>query len=116
MPARSPRSAAGTRPARRVGIPRDTQSTVETPIWPAGPLDAAQRAFDLLVHPPAPLAFDCRGFDGLPERLVALDELKQLLIADGVPYETRDGVWRELIIRARRDGPAWVVACVGIAL
>lgn len=34
--------------------------------WPESPLDAAQRAFDLLICPPAPLAFDGRGFDGCP--------------------------------------------------
>ena len=48
--------------------------------WPAGPLDAAQRAFDVLVCPPAPLAFDCRGLAGLPPRILALDELARLLI------------------------------------
>lgn len=80
------------------------------------PLDAAQRAFDLLTIRPAPLAFDCRGIPGLPQELVALDELKRLLIRDGTPRATRDVVWRELVIRARRDGPAWVVASVGIAM
>ena len=25
-------------------------------------------------------------------------------------------VWRELVIRARRDGPGWVVAAVGVAM
>ena len=109
-------ASSGTRPVRRADVAPAKESSDETPPWPSSPLDAAQRAFDLLVHPPAPLAFDCRGFDGLPDRLVALDELKQLLITDAVPYETRDGVWRELITRARRDGPAWIVACVGIAL
>jgi hypothetical protein len=34
--------------------------------WPFSPLDAAQRAFDLLTCPPAPLAFDGPGFAGLP--------------------------------------------------
>jgi hypothetical protein len=30
--------------------------------------------------------------------------------------EVRDAVWRELVVRARRDGPAWVVAAVGVAM
>jgi hypothetical protein len=85
-------------------------------LWPAGPLDAAQRAFELLTRPPAPLAFDCRGIRHLPQRLVALDELRRLLIHDGTPRATRDAVWAELVTRARRDGQAWVVAVIGLAL
>ncbi len=84
--------------------------------WPTTPLDAAQRAFDLLVCPPAPLAFDGRGFPGLPNKILPLDELKRLLIDDATPRTVRDAVWRELVVRARRDGPAWVVAAVGIAM
>jgi hypothetical protein len=84
--------------------------------WPTTPLDAAQRAFDLLVCPPAPLAFDGRGFTGLPNRILPLDELKKLLIDDATPRPVRDAVWRELVVRARRDGPAWVIAAVGIAM
>src|SRR5689334_12682121 len=84
--------------------------------WPRTPLDAAQRAFDLLVCPPAPLAFDGRGFPGLPNRILPLDELKKLLIDDATPRSVRDVVWRELVVRARRDGPAWVIAAVGIAM
>lgn len=84
--------------------------------WPSSPLDAAQRAFDLLTCSPAPLAFDGGGFAGLPPRLLPLDELKQLLIADRTPRPVRDIVWRELVVRARRDSPAWVVAAVGLAM
>lgn len=84
--------------------------------WPAGPLDAAQRAFELLTRQPAPLAFDCRPFDGLPDRLVALDDLRRLLIKDSTARAIRDQVWQELVTRSRRDGPAWVVAAVGIAI
>src|SRR6266516_3341476 len=84
--------------------------------WPSSPLDAAQRAFDLLTCPPAPLAFDGRGFAGLPPRLLPLDELKKILIADRTPRPVRDTVWRQVVVRARRDGPAWVVAAVGLAM
>jgi hypothetical protein len=84
--------------------------------WPNTPLDAAQHAFDLLVCPPAPLAFDGHGFTGLPNRILPLDELKKLLIDDATPRSVRDAVWRELVVRARRDGPAWVIAAVGIAM
>lgn len=90
--------------------------TVGSGSWPSGPLDAAQRAFGLLTIPPAPLAFDCRGVTGLPQRLVPLDELRRLLISDATPRPVRDVVWREVVTRARRDGPAWVITAVGLAL
>ena len=85
-------------------------------VWPCTPLDAAQHAFELLTCPPAPLAFDCRGIDGLPQRILPLDELKTVLIDEATPRPVRDAVWRELVTRARRDGPAWVVAAVGLAM
>ena len=85
-------------------------------LWPSTPLDAVQRAFDLLVCPPAPLAFDCRPFRGLPRQVLPLDELKAVLIAQDTPRPIRDAVWRELVVRARRDGPEWTVAATGIAL
>jgi hypothetical protein len=84
--------------------------------WPATPLDAAQHAFDLLTCPPDPLAFDCRGIVGLPQRILPLDRLKSVLIADDTPRPVRDAAWRELVVRARRDGSAWVVAAAGIAM
>jgi hypothetical protein len=84
--------------------------------WSPTPLDAAQRAFELLCCPPAPLAFDGRGFAGLPDRLLPLDELRALLIGDATPRPVRDAVWRELVTRARRDGPAWVLAAIGLAM
>lgn len=84
--------------------------------WPASPLAVAQRAFDLLCCPPAPLAFDGRGFAGLPDRILDLAQLKAALLRRGTPGAARDVVWRELVIRARRDGPAWVLAAVGVAM
>ena len=57
-----------------------------------------------------PMAFDGRAFEGLPERMMPLDELRKILLARSTSVSVRDAVWRELVIRARRDGPAWVVA------
>jgi len=84
--------------------------------WPSSPLDAAQRAFDLLVCPPTPLGFDARGIVGMPQQMLPLDELRDLLLKPDVSIVVRDSVWRELVVRARRDGPAWVVATVAMAL
>ncbi|MEU1811076.1 hypothetical protein [Micromonospora aurantiaca (nom. illeg.)] len=84
--------------------------------WPSSPLDAAERAFELLVQPPSHIGFDGRGVDGLPDAIVPLDDLRDLLLSSTTPVEVRDAVWRELVVRARRDGPAWVVAAVGMAM
>jgi hypothetical protein len=84
--------------------------------WPSSPLSAVARAFNLLTCPPAPLAFDARGLPDLPQQILPLDELRTELTSDATPKPVRDLVWRDLVIRARRDGPAWVVACVGIAI
>ena len=84
--------------------------------WPSSPLDAAQRAFTLLVQPPTHVGFDGRSFDGLPDDILPLDELRDLLLSPETSVEVRDAVWRELVTRARRDGPTWVVAAVGVAM
>jgi hypothetical protein len=89
---------------------------VSTSSWPSTPLDAAEKAFILLAEAPSHVPFDARGFDGLPERILPLDELRRLLLAAGTSPNARDAVWRELVIRARRDGPAWRVAAVGMAM
>ena len=84
--------------------------------WPSSPLAAAERAFALLTCRPAPLRFDARDVAGLPQRGVPLDELRRLLVSDRTTRPVRDQVWREVVIRARRDGPAWVIAAVGLAM
>src|SRR5882724_1630547 len=84
--------------------------------WPSSPLDAADRAFALLVAPPTQIGFDARGFDGLPDTIVPLEKLRAVLLAASTTDHCKDAVWRELVLRARRDGPAWVVAAVGVAM
>lgn len=84
--------------------------------WPAGPLDAAQRAFELLATPPQPLTFDGRPIDGLPDRPIAVDRLRRLLIDDATPRTVRDAAWREVVTLARGGDPAWVLAAVGLAM
>jgi hypothetical protein len=46
--------------------------------WPSTPLDAAEKAFIMLAEAPTHVPFDLRGFDGLPDRIVPLDELCKL--------------------------------------
>ncbi|MFB9322737.1 hypothetical protein [Cryptosporangium minutisporangium] len=84
--------------------------------WPSSPLAAAERAFVLLVQPPTHVGFDGRGVEGLPEEIIPLERLRALLLSPQASAHVRDEVWRELVVRARRDGPAWVVAAVGVAM
>ena len=95
---------------------RSASRPVSSRPWPASPLAATARAFDLLTCEPDPLSFDARGLPVLPQRILPLDELRDVLIADSTPKPVRDLVWRDLVARPRRDGPAWVVAAVGIAM
>ena len=79
-------------------------------------LTVAEDAFRLLVCEPAPLAFDGRPIAGLPDRLLALDELRDLLLLATTDADTSDLVWRQLAQQAREWGPAWTVGAVGVAL
>jgi hypothetical protein len=78
-------------------------------------LTQADEHFALLVCQPAPLSFDARPIPGLPDRMLPLDELRDLLLA-GVAVDTSDAVWRQLAHHARQWGPAWVVGAVGVAI
>jgi hypothetical protein len=89
---------------------------MSSPSWPSSPLAAADRAFQLLVLPPTPIGFDGRGFASLPDDILPLERLRSLLLSPQTSTDVRDAVWREVVIRARRDGPAWVVAAVGLAM
>jgi hypothetical protein len=91
--------------------------------WPDSPLDAVDAAFAKLTCDPEPLSLDLapltagRGDDsGLPSGVIALPVLQRWLLAHPRAYTVRDAVWRELIRRARLDGPEWVVAATALAL
>lgn len=89
--------------------------------WSASHLDAVQRAFDLLSCPPPALTLDPRTLPArartvLPNRALTMNELKEILLAHNTTRGISDPVWRELVTRARRDGPAWVVGVTGLAL
>ncbi|WP_238011540.1 hypothetical protein KZZ52_33670 [Dactylosporangium sp. AC04546] len=79
-------------------------------------LTAADAAFQWLVCEPAPLTFDTADVDGLPDRQLPVNQLRELLLVPGVTADTRDAVWRKLMQLARSGDPAWVVAAVGVAL
>jgi hypothetical protein len=78
-------------------------------------LSAAETGFALLVARPSPLLFDARDLDGLPDRMLALDELRDLLLHQRVDPEVSDAVWRQLATQVRVWGREWVAAACGIA-
>jgi hypothetical protein len=87
--------------------------------WPDSPLDAVDAAFAALTCEPAPLTLDLDKLgpdSGLPGGVMALPALRDWLLANPRAYPARDAVWRELIRRARLDGPAWVIAAVAMAM
>ncbi|GAA5200754.1 hypothetical protein GCM10023322_79300 [Rugosimonospora acidiphila] len=91
--------------------------------WPDSPLDAVDAAFAALTNGPQPLSLnldqvlDAVGDDdGLPGGVIALPALRQWLLAHPRAYSVRDAVWRELIRRARLDGPGWVIAATAMAM
>ncbi|MGQ5261040.1 hypothetical protein ACTWLT_09820 [Micromonospora sp. ZYX-F-536] len=87
--------------------------------WPASPLEAAEAAFAALTCDPEPMTLDLDMYDcvtGLPGGVVTLPALRDWLLAHPRAYMARDEVWRDLVRRARLDGPAWVIAAVGMAM
>ncbi|MGS2620107.1 hypothetical protein ACVCAH_37425 [Micromonospora sp. LZ34] len=87
--------------------------------WPASPLDAADAAFAALTCDPAPMTLHLDTVDpgtGLPGDVMTLPALRDWLLAHPRAFTARDEVWRELIRRARLNGPAWVIAAVGMAI
>ncbi|WP_433281721.1 hypothetical protein [Micromonospora sp. CA-244673] len=87
--------------------------------WPTSPLAAADAAFTALTGEPAPLTLDldtCGVPDAAGSGVMTLPALRDWLLRHPQAYALRDGVWRELIRRARLDGPAWVIAAVGMAM
>lgn len=98
--------------------PAASKPTADATDWPTGALAAAERAFQFLTVPPAPLALDGRILGrGLPARHIPLDELRRLLVHDPeTAFDAKDAAWHQLIDHARTWGPSWVVATVGMAL
>ena len=95
-----------------------TASTTCT-AWPTSALAAADMAFQTLTTGPEPLGLDCSSFDrktGLPAGMVPLPRLRAWLLGHRSAYAARDAVWRDLVGRARGDGPEWMIATVGMAM
>lgn len=84
--------------------------------WPVNPLDAARDAFGWLTAGDHPVAVDGREFDHLPDRIIPVDELRDVLLERGCPRRVWDQVWTHVISRARIEGGTWTITAVGLAL
>ena len=90
--------------------------SVPVPAAVGSPLDQVRSAFDRLTCGPNPVSVDGRDVPGMPARPVRLDEVRDRLRERGCPGATRDAVWALLVHRARIEGEAWTIACLGCAL
>jgi hypothetical protein len=79
-------------------------------------LDVVRDAFALLVTGAHPVQIDGRQFDHLPDRLLALDEVRDRLLARSCPQSVRDQVWAFLVHKSRDEGSTWTVGATGVAL
>lgn len=83
----------------------------------AGPIGTAWETFRWLSRGPGPVCVDGRLFGApIPDRPVPLDEVQRLLLVPGCPRPVWDQVWRHVILRARAEGPVWMMAAIGLAL
>ncbi|GAA3714419.1 hypothetical protein GCM10022224_095110 [Nonomuraea antimicrobica] len=95
----------------------DLQDSTTSKTFNQNALSAADSAFRLLIAGPRPLSVDGRSIGhGVPQRPIDLGELKELLLTPQAGDELKDAVWAHLVRRSRRDGPAWVIGCVGVAM
>ncbi|MFI6396172.1 hypothetical protein [Nonomuraea sp. NPDC050540] len=102
-----------------VHLSTNTTTSTSTAVASASslPLDVAEHAFGLLMRGPDPLSVDGVAIgEGLPARLIPMDELRRLLVRRSCSRTTRDHVWRHLIEQARTHRGAWMVAAVALAI
>ncbi|MEO3807186.1 hypothetical protein [Nonomuraea sp. B1E8] len=95
----------------------DLQDSTASKTFHRNALNAADRAFQLLIIGPNPLSIDGRSIGrGAPQRPIDLGEVKALVLSPKADDDLKDTVWAHLVRRSRCDGPAWVIGCVGVAM
>jgi hypothetical protein len=84
--------------------------------WSTSVLRTVETVFALMSVDSTTLVLSGEDFgEDLPAGRIAVRDLRSLLLAPEVSLGTRDAVWRELIVRARRDRASWRVAAVWLA-
>ncbi|MER7276649.1 hypothetical protein ABT369_19615 [Dactylosporangium sp. NPDC000244] len=97
----------------------DTDRVADGEGWPSSPFTCVDVAFAALTCDPDPLRIDLSHLDpdlGLPAGAINVADLRRWMAAHPRHWPALDAVWRELITRARLDGPAWVVTATALAL
>lgn len=79
----------------------------------SGVLRHIDDAFARLVARPEPLAIHGEDVAGLPDRWIALDELRSMLLHPSTGYATRDAAMALLVTRARASED-WKVGLLGV--
>ena len=80
------------------------------------PFDTLEDVFHLACRGPSPLSLDGAAVAGLPDRDIALDELRAILLHPSTDHATRDGALSLLVARARTEGGAATVGLAGVLL
>jgi hypothetical protein len=114
-----PASPAPRPPQRADGVRRDLSGTRRAAVTAGDrrwPLRVAEDAFLVLCDGPRPLSVDGRALPGLPDTVVALTQVRDLILDPATGYPIRQAVWEHVVERARRDGPEWVIGAVGLAM
>lgn len=88
----------------------------DTAVWTSSPLAVAGHAFAWLAEGPDPVTVNGRLFAHLPDREIAVNELRDLLLSPDCPRRVWDQVWAHVIIKSRLHGATWTVVAVGLAL
>ncbi|GAA4215212.1 hypothetical protein [Actinocatenispora rupis] len=73
-------------------------------------------AFGLLCAGPRPLSLDTTEEPDLPDGPVPLVRLRRLLLDPATGRQSRDAVWRRLVVHAQSGQPEWVIAAAGMAM
>lgn len=80
------------------------------------PFDTLEVVFRLACRGAAPLSIDGGAVAGLPDRAVALDELRAILLHPSTEHAARDGAISVLLARARAEGGVATVGLAGVLL
>lgn len=80
------------------------------------PLNVIRRAFATQLHAPRPLALDGALLGaGLPARVLALSEIKSLLMSPQTPGAAKRALWGAVIARSKAGMSEWSTAALGLA-
>jgi hypothetical protein len=80
------------------------------------PFDTLEAVFGLSCRGPRPLSIEGRLVAGLPDRDIALDELRAILLHPSTSHATRDAALSLLLTRARQEGGGATVGLAGVLL